>query len=113
LAIVEVDFFASRTVALPRLVLHEEAPLRGRVLEHRVRLKSARLQFGSDAGELLEGQVQVLAEHPPELARHLRPRLAVLRHEPEEDLVRHHLVLQERLPDIVLRHSLLLQSKAL
>jgi len=36
--------------------------------------------------------------------RHLRGRLSVLRHQFEEDLVEHYLVLQEGLPHVVLQH---------
>lgn len=53
-----------------------------RVLEHRVRLQSSSLGADGRVGELLEGEVQVLAQDPPEVPRDLRRRLPVLRHEP-------------------------------
>ena len=55
--------------------------------EHRIRLEPSLLQTHGVSVELLEWQVQVLAEDPTKVARHLRRRLSVLWHEPQEDLV--------------------------
>jgi len=91
------------------LVFDEIASPARSIVQHGVRLQSAALYSGPISSEVVEWQIEVLAENPAESPRHFRRSLSVLRHEAEEDLVQHHLVLQEGRADIVLRRPCQLQ----